>query len=111
MAWIAFFRMYRFKAAAYWLLPLWGLSEVFYGALFGKTNGVAHWAHVGGFLFGAVVAFAVLKAGLEGRINEKVEKEISWTGDPEIERANQLVEAGQLDEAVAAARQHLSTKP
>ena len=111
MAWIAFFRMYRFSASAYWLLPLWVLSEVFYGALFGKTSGVAHWAHVGGFIFGALGAFAILKAGLEGRVNEKVEKQLTWTCDPEIERANALVEAGQLDEAVAAATQHLSAKP
>ena len=111
MAWIAFFRMYRFSASAYWLLPLWVLSEVFYGALFGKMSGVAHWAHVGGFIFGAVGAFAILKAGLEGRVNEKIEKELTWTGDPEIERANALVEAGQLDEAVAAAQQHISAKP
>jgi len=111
MAWIAFFRMYRFQAAAYWLLPLWVLMEVFYGALFGKMSGVAHWAHVGGFAFGALGAFVIDKAGLEGRVNAKVEKEISWTCDPEIERANALIEAGQLDEAAAVARQHVSAKP
>ncbi len=112
MMWIlGFFRTYRFKAAAYWLLPLWLLSEFFFGALFGKTSGVAHYAHVGGFIFGAFAAFAILKAGLESRVHEKVEKELTWAGDPEVERANQLVEAGQLDEAVAVARQVTSVKP
>ncbi|HVM94408.1 MAG TPA: rhomboid family intramembrane serine protease [Terriglobales bacterium] len=112
MMWIfGFFRTYRFQAAAYWLLPLWVLMEVFYGALFGKMSGVAHWAHVGGFAFGALGAFLIDKAGLEGRVNAKVEKEISWTNDPEMERANQLVEAGQLDEAIAVAKQHVSTQP
>src|SRR5437773_4747467 len=34
MMWLfGFFRSYRFKAEAYWLLPLWLLMEVFYGTL------------------------------------------------------------------------------
>lgn len=112
MLWLfGFFRTYRFKASAYWLLPLWVLTEVFYGTLFGKTSGVAHWAHVGGFVFGALGAVALRYTGLENRVNEKVEKQLTWSCDPEIDRANQLVEIGQLDEAVAAAREHLSTSP
>jgi membrane associated rhomboid family serine protease len=112
MMWIVgFFRRYRFQAAAYWLLPFWALTEVFYGALFGKASGVAHWAHVGGFVFGAMAAFVIGKAGLEGRVNEKVEKEISWSCDPEIERANQLLENNQQDEAIAGLKQHVSANP
>ena len=49
----------RFKAAAYWLLPLWLLMEIFSGALFGAHSGVAHWAHVGGFVFGALAALGL----------------------------------------------------
>src|SRR5262249_25324641 len=43
---LAMGRGIRFKAAAYWLLPLWLLTEIFSGALFGSSTGVAHWAHV-----------------------------------------------------------------
>src|SRR5271169_5749757 len=112
MLWIfGFFRTYRFKASAYWLLPLWVLMEVFYGSLFGKTSGTAHWAHVGGFIFGALGAVALRYTGFENRVNEKVEKQLTWTCDPEIDRANQLVETGQMNEAVAVAQQHLSTNP
>ena len=57
------FKMYRFKAAAYWLLPLWLLTEIFYGSLLGSSSGVAHWAHVGGFLFGALAAVAIQHSG------------------------------------------------
>src|SRR3954452_6057089 len=64
MAWLFMFRLYRFKAAAYWLLPLWLAVEIFYGSLFGSTSGVAHWAHVGGFLFGAAAAVAIQRSGL-----------------------------------------------
>jgi membrane associated rhomboid family serine protease len=112
MLWIVgFFRTYRFQASAYWLLPLWVLAEVFYGALFGKMSGVAHWAHVGGFVFGALGAFALRQTGFENRVNEKVEKELTWTCDPEIDRAHKLMEIGQLDEAVAAAQKHLAARP
>jgi len=112
MLWIfGFFRTYRFKASAYWLLPLWVLMEVFYGSLFGKGSGVAHWAHVGGFVFGALGAVALRYTGFENRVNEKVEKQLTWNCDPEIDRASQLVEIGQVDEAVAVAQQHLSTNP
>ncbi len=111
MLWIFFFRIYRFKASAYWLLPLWAFMEVFYGSLFGKASGVAHWAHVGGFAFGALGAVALRYSGFETHVNKKVEKELAWECDPEIERANQHVEHGQLDEAVAVLQQHVSAKP
>jgi membrane associated rhomboid family serine protease len=112
MMWIVgFFRTYRFEAPAYWLLPLWVLMEVFYGTLMGKSGGVAHWAHVGGFIFGAVGAFVLRRTGFENRVNEKVEKELTWTCEPEIDRANQLIETGQLDEGVAAMKQHVAEKP
>jgi len=112
MIWLfGFFRTYRFKAAAYWLLPLWVLMEVFYGTLMGKMGGVAHWAHVGGFVFGALGAFALRYTGFENRVTEKVEKQTAWEADPEIDHANKLMETGQFDEAVAAVKQHLSAKP
>jgi len=112
MMWIlGFFRTYRFQASAYWLLPLWVVMEVFYGSLFGKMSGVAHWAHVGGFVFGALGAVALRYSGLETHVHKKVEKELTWACDPEIKRANQHMEHGQLDEAVAVLQQHLSAKP
>ena len=112
MMWIlGFFRTYRFQASAYWLLPLWVTMEIFYGSLFGKMSGVAHWAHVGGFVFGAIGAVALRYSGFETRVNQKVEKELTWQCDPEIERANQLLEHGQFDEAVTVLQQYLSTHP
>jgi len=111
LAWIFFFRLYRFKASAYWLLPLWLLTEIFYGALFGASSGVAHWAHVGGFAFGALGAVAIRYTGFETKVHQKVEKELTWACDPEIDRANQLLEQNQLDDAAAVLQQHLAAKP
>jgi hypothetical protein len=112
MLWIlGFLRTYRFQASAYWLLPLWALTEVFYGSLFGTASGVAHWAHVGGFAFGALGAVGLRYSGFETRVNKKVEEELTWACEPEIERASQHMEHGQLGEAAAGLRQYLSAKP
>jgi len=84
MAWLLTFRLIRFKAAAYWLLPLWLGSEVFSGALFGQYSGVAHWAHVGGFAFGAVISLLLKVTGVEHKLDQAVESKVSLSGDKEL---------------------------
>ena len=45
-----------FHAKAWLMLPLWFANEVFQAYLMkslGVSDGVAYWAHVGGFMFGA----------------------------------------------------------
>ncbi|HWY20966.1 MAG TPA: rhomboid family intramembrane serine protease [Candidatus Acidoferrum sp.] len=112
MAWFFLMRpfLFRFKAAAYWLLPLWLLMEVFYGTLSG-SSGVAHWAHVGGFLFGALAATGLHYSGLEHEANKAIEEKVSWTPDAEIGQASGLMDHGQLDEAAAMLNEHLALKP
>src|SRR5579864_109832 len=111
MAWLFWFRIYRFKAAAYWLLPLWLLGEIFYGALFGSMSGVAHWAHVGGFLFGAVAAVAIRHSGLEQKANKAIEEKLGWSNDPELELASSNMEHGQLADAIAHLNAYVAKKP
>jgi membrane associated rhomboid family serine protease len=111
MAWLFLFKLYRFKAAAYWLLPMWLLMEVFYGSLFGSSSGVAHWAHVGGFLFGALAAVAIQHSGIEQKTNKAIEEKVSWSVDPEIEKANDMMEHGQLAEAIALLTNQVAVKP
>ena len=111
MAWLFLFKIYRFKAAAYWLLPMWLFVEIFYGSLFGSTSGVAHWAHVGGFLFGAFAAVGIQYSGIEQKTNRAVEEQISWTTEPEIEKANDMMEHGQLPEAITLLMGMVAAKP
>ncbi len=106
-----FFRSYRFKAPAYWLLPLWLLTEIFYGSLFGQSSGVAHWAHVGGFLFGALAALVIQRTGLEHKANAAIEEKIGWTADPAIVQGTELMEQGKVDEAIAVLQKHIAAKP
>ena len=111
MVWFLFYRFYRFKAHAYWLLPLWVLTEVFYGSLFGKYSGVAHWAHVGGFVFGALTAVGLRYSGLEKTVAKAVEEKTAWTADQKIVEATDLLERGELDPAIDTLRRHLAEQP
>jgi len=111
MAWLFMFRLRRFQAPAYWLLPLWLLAEVFYGSLFGSHSSVAHWAHVGGFLFGAAAALGLQHSGLEHKANKAIEEKVAWTADAEIEKASGMMEHGQLSDAQALLTSYVSRKP
>jgi membrane associated rhomboid family serine protease len=105
------FRLTRFKAAAYWLLPLWLALEILYGSLFGKTSGVAHWAHVGGFVFGAVAAVAIKYSGLEHKANKAIEEKVAWTADAEIGKANEMMEQGHLADAQILLTSYVAKNP
>jgi len=96
------FRSYRFHARAYWLLPLWLFMELFSGAIFGgSSGGVAHWAHVGGFVFGAVAAVGLGYSGLEHVANQAIEAKVTWTAEPAIVQATEKIDQGNLDEAIS----------
>jgi membrane associated rhomboid family serine protease len=60
---LGLFPFSRFWMRAYWLLPIWVLMEINYGM--GPRDGIGHWAHVGGFLFGGIAAVAIRYSGLE----------------------------------------------
>jgi len=104
------FRSYRFQARAYWLLPLWLFMELFSGAIFGgSSGGVAHWAHVGGFVFGAVAAVGLGYSGLEHVANQAIEAKVSWTAEPAIVQATEKMDQGNLDEAIAILQPHVAS--
>ena len=110
MGWLLFFRFYRFKLAAYWLLPLWLITEILYGSA-GNTTGIAHWAHVGGFVFGALIAIVVQKSGLEQIAEKGIQEKIAWVSHPLLAEASEQMEHGKLDEATANLQKLLQEKP
>lgn len=101
MAWLFGFRLRKFQMAAVWLLPMWLFMEVFDGFLLGQASGVAHWAHVGGFVFGALAALGIRYSGLENKMNAAIEEKIGITNDPEIAEATELMHRFKTDEALA----------
>ena len=112
MVWFwGFFRATRFSAEAYWLLPLWFVMEVFSGVLFGTSTGVAHMAHVGGFVFGAAAALAIRQSGLEHTINKTIEQEIDPNNDAELDAIHDLICRSQLDEAQSRIQAYTEANP
>jgi membrane associated rhomboid family serine protease len=108
------FRFYRFEAQAYWLLPLWLLGEIFYGTLSGNRGGVAHWAHVGGFVFGALVALLMRLTRLEHVANKAIEAKINkaaLSNDKVIVDASDLMEHGQIDAALSMLESYIAANP
>jgi membrane associated rhomboid family serine protease len=110
MGWLFFYRLYRFKMAAYWLLPVWLVMEILSGSI-GQSSGVAHWAHIGGFSFGALIAFAVRKTGLEQMAEAGIQEKIAWVSHPLLVEAGEQMEKGQLDEAAANLQKMVKEKP
>jgi membrane associated rhomboid family serine protease len=111
MLWYLFFFRVRFKAPAYSLLPLWLLMEIFYGSIFGQASGVAHWAHVGGFLFGALAGLVISRTSLEHEANAVIENKIGWSADPAVVQGKECMEKGKFDEGIAILKKHLAAKP
>jgi membrane associated rhomboid family serine protease len=106
---LGLFPFCRFWMRAYWLLPIWVLVEINYGMR--PRDGIGHWAHVGGFLFGGIAAVALRYSGLEHKMNRAIEEKVAWTPDPEISRAGDLMEHGKFGEATATLNNYLTTKP
>jgi membrane associated rhomboid family serine protease len=111
MGYLLLFRFYKFKMAAYWLLPLWLLTEILYGSVSGQSSGVAHWAHVGGFAFGALIALAMQKSGLEQMAEKGIQEKISWVSHPLLADASEQIERKEFDRAAATLQKLLREKP
>ncbi|HSN57431.1 MAG TPA: rhomboid family intramembrane serine protease [Candidatus Sulfomarinibacteraceae bacterium] len=96
-----------FEAPAWLMLPLWLVTEVLSGRAMDVAyqgqggGGVAHWAHVWGFIAGAAFAAVVSRLGVGGSRSET-----AVNGDLEgrIEAALLVGRAGRVDEGLAALR-------
>ncbi len=115
MWWILFllfrFRIYKFRAPAYTLLPLWLGLELLSGVLFGQGSGVAHWAHIGGFAFGAGMALLLRFSGAEHAAEKAIEAKVAWTADSRIVQASELLAQNQPDAAIAPLKSLLAENP
>ncbi|MCL4524291.1 MAG: rhomboid family intramembrane serine protease [Acidobacteria bacterium] len=102
---------YRFKAPAFLMLPLWLGMQLLSAWLLGDMSDVAYWAHIGGFVFGVVIALGLKVSGLEHKVDQAIEAEVSWQADPRVTKASGLLEQNQLDAAIAELRQAVQEKP
>ena len=107
------FRFIRFKfnAPAYALLPVWLGQELLSGILFGHSSGVAHWAHIGGFVAGAALAMGLRYTGMEQKADKEIEAKVTWTAGEQLVAATDAIENNDVEGAIASVKQHLAQKP
>jgi hypothetical protein len=96
---------FTFSAPAWLMLPLWFAGEFLMARLSEALNpgggaGVAYWAHVGGFGFGALVAVAMRAVKIEERwIDPIVDRKIGAVDNDGVEAAMALAEEGDSEQA------------
>lgn len=102
-----------FKAPAYLMLPLWFAWELFSARFLSAAagSGVAHWAHVGGFVSGAVIALALRYTGLERKLDAAIESKVAVTADPRVLAAVEHLDHARPAEAAALLHQVLRDDP
>lgn len=104
------FRPTTFVAPAYVMLPLWLGVELLYG-MASPSSGTAHWAHVGGFAFGALIAGTFRIFGLDRRLDDAVERAAVLGDDPRIDTAKELIAKGDAAQAVVLLEGLAKEKP
>src|SRR5574337_579253 len=108
--WIFFFRG-TFAAPAWVMLPLWLLQQLFM-ARTGTEGGVAVWAHIGGFVFGAMVATVILLTNMEGKVlTPAVKKKTTWEPSERLTAALEKLDRGDVDGAIKILEALIRTKP
>jgi membrane associated rhomboid family serine protease len=115
---IRFFYMYwihwgTFYAPAWVMLPLWLLSQFFYAFMYGEGSPVAFWAHVGGFLFGAVAAlFIKLTLLEEAFLAPSIEQKTTlFAQSPQVNSALRHIDGGHYQEALRSLQGALGHNP
>jgi membrane associated rhomboid family serine protease len=98
---------------AWLMLPIWVLREFFMAQAVttGMQSGVAHVAHVAGFLVGMAVGFIIGKSGIEKHRDAAMERGAIKYDNPKLEEALTARAQGQLDQAAAMLREVVDTAP
>jgi membrane associated rhomboid family serine protease len=107
-----------FSAPAWLMLPLWFANELAMARVSEAVAplggaGVAYWAHVGGFAFGALAAAAVRALKLEERFLEaRLESKVTVArSSPRVAEAVAAEAEGRVDEAFELLAQELRQRP
>lgn len=107
-----------FSAPAWLMLPLWFANELAMAKVSEAVAplggaGVAYWAHVGGFAFGALAAAAVRALRLEERfLDDRLESKVTvLRPSPRVAEAVAAEAEGRVDEAFGLLLQEVRRSP
>jgi hypothetical protein len=104
------FRLVWFAAPAFVMLPLRAAVELGYGLLT-RSSGTAHWAHLGGFGFGLLVAGLFRTVGVDRRLDDAVERAAVLGNDPRVDAARALAAKGGASQAIVLLEGLAKEKP
>ena len=100
-----------FYAPAYLVLPVWLLEQIYIASL-RQAIGIAVWAHIGGFVFGAVLALVIRFSNLEATIlAPSIEKKTSYRASGRLTQAMGKLDRGDTQGAIKALEAILKTDP
>jgi membrane associated rhomboid family serine protease len=89
-----------FQAPAYVMLPLWFLQQLIYAGIADQSE-VAFHAHIGGFIFGVLVAVLIRSTGFEDKyLAPAIEKKVSLVQNPLYLQAMEKSEQGDYTGAL-----------
>jgi membrane associated rhomboid family serine protease len=108
LPWIRF----RFLMPAFVFLPVWFIGQFWLATNLAEPGGIALWAHVGGFAFGAVAMLVIVAFGIEKRwIHPAIEKRVAWSQAPELVDAMDALGRGDLSGARRRVEKALRENP
>jgi membrane associated rhomboid family serine protease len=97
---------------AFVFLPLWFALQLLLASLMGGDGGVAFGAHIGGFLWGVLLAIVVAATGIERRwIHPAIEAQIGYRPNEELVRAVEETQRGNVEGARRATGRLLARNP
>jgi membrane associated rhomboid family serine protease len=110
-----FFIKGTFHAPVWAMLPLWFGSEILAARMVGdvgSTGGIAYWAHVGGFMWGAAITAAIARWKVEERfVQSAIEDKITVLSNPLLEKALEVHSSGDLPGAYKLLTQAAKESP
>lgn len=112
MMYLAFVGIFVFRPSfftwpAYVVLPLWLLQQIF-TTLTGTSGNVATWAHLGGFGFGVMAAFALRVSPFEKRLLTPEQQRAEQKEFALLDEAQGFVDTGFFSQAVPKFQQFLA---
>lgn len=101
----------KFSAPAFAMLPLWLLQQL-WGVMFsGGASGTAFWAHIGGFIFGAVVAGLMKISGFESNVLAPALEKKTAIIDEHLVNGIEKLRANDLDGAIQDLKTAMQNNP
>ncbi len=92
-----------FKAPAFIMLPLWFIQQLFWGLMYtgnADGGGIAFWAHIGGFAFGALAAITIKLTGLEKHVIKAAVDKKTNLMDESLSSGVAKLESGDIEGAI-----------